>query len=102
MNHNFLTINKGRSKHSILVCVAVAVSGLSLTPRVVCASDDTPAAIRAKTPPAPANRDQVEEFTQIIDLKLKSEFALAYIGRGDAYRRRGEMDAAIADYNKAI
>ena len=84
------------------MCAALTAGGLCLAFSTVArASDDAPGVIRIK-PPAPATGDQVEEFTRIIDLKMKSEFALAYIGRGDAYRRRGEMDAAIADYSKAI
>ncbi len=104
MNQNVLITKKGWGGRTIiLLCAALVAGGLSLAPSPsVRASDDAPGGTRAKAPVTPGASDQVEEFTRIIDLKLKSEFALAYIGRGDAYRRRGEMDAAIADYSKAI
>ena len=104
MNQNVLITKKGWGGRAIiLLCAALAAGGFSAVPPPSArASDDAPGGTRAKAAAAPGANDQVEEFTRIIDLKLKSEFALAYIGRGDAYRRRGEMEAAIADYTKAI
>ena len=85
-------------------CVVIAWGGLSVVlPQAACASSDyDPKDLRTRVPVSTSANDQVEEFTRIIDVKLKTEFALAYIGRGDAYRRRGEIDAAIADYGRAI
>src|SRR4030095_1338719 len=34
-------------------------------------------------------------------LALKSDFMLAYVKRGDAYRRRGELNAALRDLREA-
>ena len=35
-------------------------------------------------------------------IKLKPDFALAWIGRGTAYDAKGDYDQAIKDYSKAI
>ncbi|MBI5686582.1 MAG: tetratricopeptide repeat protein [Verrucomicrobia bacterium] len=84
-------------------CAVMAWGGLSIAlPQAVCASSDYDPRERAKLVTASSTGDQVEEFTRIIDVKLKTEFAMAHAGRADAYRRRGEIDAAIADYSRAI
>ena len=42
----------------------------------------------------------IEEYTQAI--KLKPDYAEAYLGRGNAYYDKGDYDHAIADYGQAI
>ncbi len=105
VNKNVWTNMRGLSPRMIgFLCVAMVWGGLSvLFLQTACASSDSdPRDIRPRAPvPASAN-DQVEEFTRIIDVKLKTEYALAYIGRADAYRRRSEISAAVADYSRAI
>lgn len=81
----------------------MAWGGLNIVlPQAACASSDYDPRERVKMAVTTTASDQVEEFTRIIDVKLKTEFALAHVGRADAYRRRGEIDAAIADYTRAI
>jgi tetratricopeptide (TPR) repeat protein len=81
----------------------MAAGGLYIVPpQIAQASSDYDPRDRARLAVTTAASDQVEEFTRIIDVKLKTEFALAHVGRADAYRRRGETDAAINDYTRAI
>jgi tetratricopeptide (TPR) repeat protein len=97
-------MNKGLAlRITSVFCAVMAWGGLSIAlPQTVCASSDYDPKERVKLTMTSALGDQVEEFTRIIDVKLKTEFALAHVGRADAYRRRGEIDAAIADYSRAI
>ncbi|MCX6907539.1 MAG: tetratricopeptide repeat protein [Verrucomicrobia bacterium] len=86
-----------------ILCAITAWGGLGVvSPQAARASSDYDPRERAKMVVTSAASDQVEEFTRIIDVKLKTEFSLAYVGRADAYRRRGEIDAAIGDYTRAI
>ena len=98
-------MNKGLTSRTINnLCVVMAWGGFSvLFLQTACASSDSdPKDLRPRTSVSAGANDQIEEFTRIIDVKLKTEFALAYIGRADAYRRRNEISAAVADYSRAI
>jgi tetratricopeptide (TPR) repeat protein len=71
----------------VLVCVAAAAdTGVSTNTWRQCSSDRTPAAIEA--------------CTTIILLDPGNDGA--YVNRGLAYRRQGDLHSAIRDYDKAI
>ena len=100
-----LIMTKGTGiRNGITVGIAMIWGGLMVVfPQTVRASSDyDPKDVRAGAVVAAGASDQIDEFTRIIDVKLKSEFALAYMGRADAYRRRNDLDAAITDYTRGI
>jgi Tfp pilus assembly protein PilF len=45
-------------------------------------------------------QEAVERFSEVIE--KKPDFALAYVSRGSAYSRAGNLDNAMGDFNKAL
>jgi Tfp pilus assembly protein PilF len=45
-------------------------------------------------------KEAVERFSEVIE--KKPDFALAYVSRGSAYNRAGNLDDAMTDFNKAL
>lgn len=57
---------------------------------------------RASAATAQSIEQQIRDYTRQIEEKLKPELANAHLNRGDAYRRKGDTDQAVADYSRAV